>query len=179
MTLALAPRLLTVPLVGLHPVTLEEANALLVRFGHRLGPVERPFRSECFVLELDGEAVSVAVSASAVSDTIVGEIDGQPIEYRRDEVVELARLASSEPWANRVMIRLWREACAPRWTCWPVRAAVSYSKNAMHRGDLYRFDGWTRIRTDAGSSGGGAWSRKRYASDAVHGSKSLWVWRYA
>lgn len=166
-----------VPLVSLVPVTLEDANALLVRFEHKLGPVNRPFRSEAFAMLVDARPVGVVVSASTVSDRITGEIDGERVDYGRMEVVELARLAA-EPWASRVMIRLWREVLAPRWDSWRVYAAVSYSHNAMHKGDLYRFDGWTRIRTDAGSSGGGAWTRKRYATDAVHGSKSLWVWRY-
>ena len=93
-------------------------------------------------------------------------------------MVELARLGASVPWASRVILRLWRETCAPRWKCWPVRAAVSYSHNAMHTGNLYRFDGWRPVRDDCGSSGGGSWSRPRYATDVVHGKKTLWLWRY-
>jgi hypothetical protein len=171
-TLAAQLDLLVVPICGLFPVDLERANALLVEWGHRLGPVNRPFRSEAFVLNLDGRAIAAAVSASIVSDTVAG--------YGRQEVVELARLGRdpAHPWVLRVMLRLWREVCAPRWACWPVRAAISYSKNSMHAGDMYRFDGWEKGRTDCGSSGGGAWSRKRYAEDAVHGSKTLWLWRY-
>lgn len=170
--IATQPRLLDVPMAGLYPIGLDQANRLLVdRWHHRLGPVNRPFRSEAFVLDLQGEPVAVAVSASTVSNTVAG--------YRRDQVVELARPAG-EPWATRVMLRLWREACAPRWACWPVLAAISYSHNAMHRGDLYRFDGWERITTHAGKSGaGGNWSRARYAGLPQSGSKSLWVWRYA
>jgi hypothetical protein len=167
-----APRLITYPLVGLQPVSVDYANLLLVRWQHRLGEVHRPFRSEAFVLELDGRPLSLAVSASAVSATVAG--------FDRGEVVELARLCSAPDaaWASRVMIRLWRAVCAPRWASWPVKAAISYSQNAHYRGDLYRFDGWEKIREDAGSSGGGAWSRKRYAGDAVYGKKTLWLWRY-
>lgn len=164
------PALLSVPMVGLYPVGLAEANRLLVEWGHRLGPCNRPFRQESFALELDGRPVAVAISASIVHGPVAG--------YGLHEVVELARLAAAEPWANRVMLRLWREACAPRWECWPVKAAVSYSHNAHHRGDLYRFDGWERVTATAGSGGGGAWSRKRYAGDATAGRKTLWVWRY-
>lgn len=162
-------RLLDVPMAGLYPIDVDDANDLLVRWHHKLGPCERPFRSEAFVLELQGEPISVAISASTVSDTVGG--------YGRQEVVELARLASSTPWTNRVMLRLWREACAPRWKCWPVKALISYSHNAMHSGDLYRFDGWEKVREDCGSNGGGPWSRKRYAGDVVRGSKTLWVYR--
>ncbi|HEX8867340.1 MAG TPA: hypothetical protein VF821_16905 [Lentzea sp.] len=163
-------RLIDVPMAGLYPCDLDDANALLVAWGHKLGPVDRPFRSEAFTLELDGQPIAVAVSASAVGSPVAG--------YTRGQVVELARLGSREPWVTRVMLRLWREVCAPRWECWPVLAAISYSKNAMHRGDIYRFDGWEKIREDCGSSGGGAWSRKRYATDPVHGKKTLWRWRY-
>lgn len=166
------PRLLTIPIVGLMPISVDHANALLVAWEHKLGPVNRPFHQEAFALEHDGRPVAVAVSGSIVSATVAG--------YDRGEVVELTRQAAApdSPWANRVLIRLWRECCARLWPCWPVRAAVSYSKNSMHRGDLYRFDGWEKVTESAGSSGGGAWSRKRYATDAVHGSKTLWLWRY-
>lgn len=128
---------------------------------------------QAFALELDGEPVSVAVSASIVSDTVGG--------LRRTEVVECARLCSepTKRWANRLMIRLWREVCGPRWPDWEPVAAVSYSQNAHHPGDLYRFDGWHKLTDKAGtSSGGGAWTRKRYATDAVMGPKSLWLWPY-
>jgi hypothetical protein len=163
-------RLLDVPISGVYPCPVAEANTLLERFGHALGPARRPFRQEAFVLEVDGGPVAVAVSASIVNGPVAG--------YDRQEVVELARLAAAVPWANRVMLRLWREVCAPRWASWPVRAAVAYSQNARHPGNLYRFDGWEKVRDDAGSSGGGSWSRKRYATDAAHGRKTLWVWRY-
>jgi len=59
-----------------------------------------------------------------------------------------------------------------------VKAAVSYSHNTMHRGDLYRFDGWEKVKDDCGSSGGGTWGRKRQNTEAVYGRKSLWVYRY-
>ncbi len=166
------PLLLAVPISALMPILPEDANHLLVEWGHRLGPVNRPFRQEAYTLELHGRPISVAVSASIVSNTVAG--------YARTEVVELARLCSApgSAWATRVMLRLWREACAPVWNCWPVRAAISYSHNAMHKGDIYRFDQWEKVREDCGSNGGGSWSRPRYASDAVKGSKTLWVWRY-
>jgi antitoxin VapB len=164
-------RLLEVPLVGLYPCSIDTANTCLIRWGHKLGACKRPFRSEAFGLELDGQVIAIAISASIVSDHIAG--------YQRDEVVELARLAAANGWANRIMLRLWREVCAPRWQCWPVKAAVSYSHNAMHSGDLYRFDGWEKNRCDAGSSGGGTWSKKRDKSETVYGKKSLWLWKYS
>lgn len=163
-------RLFDVPIVGVFPITVADANTLLVEWGHKLGACNRPFHQEAFALEVQGRPVAVAVSASIVNGPVGG--------YERNETVELARQAACEPWANRLMIRLWRETCAPLWPCWPVKAAVSYSKNSMHSGDLYRFDGWEKVRTDAGSRGGGGWSRERYAGEAALGPKTLWLWRY-
>lgn len=177
LTAGLAPlangRLLDAPMVALSVLHIDDANNLLTRWGHRLGPIHRPFTMQAFGLELDGTPISVAVSASAVSDTVAG--------LQRTEVVECARLCSdpSKRWANRLMLRLWREVCAPRWPDWKPIAAISYSQNAHHRGDLYRFDGWVQLSDRAGaSSRGGAWTRKRYATDAVYGPKTLWLWPY-
>lgn len=169
---ATQPMLFAAPIAGVYPIGMGEANELLVRWEHRLGPINRPFRSEAYALMLDQRPVAVAVSTSIVNGPVAG--------YERQEVVELGRLCA-EPgnrWANRVMLRVWREVAAPRWKCWPVKAAVSYSHNAMHRGDILRTDGWTKVRDDCGSSGGGLWSRKREQGEAVYGSKSLWVWIY-
>ncbi len=164
-------RLFEAPVVGLYQIAVHRANELLAMWGHKLGPCGRPFHSEAFAIEFHGDPIAVAISASVVNGPVGG--------LERDQVVELARLAARVRWANRVMLRLWRETCAPAWPCWPVRAAVSYSHNAMHSGNLYRFDGWEKVREDCGSSGGGGtWGRPRADGDAVRGSKTLWLWRY-
>jgi hypothetical protein len=79
------------PLAGLTPVTLATANALLRRWDHYLGPVNRPFGSQAWVLDVCGDPVSVAVSCSTVSETAAG--------LRRGELVELARLCSDR-WSR-------------------------------------------------------------------------------
>lgn len=162
------------PPVGLEFISIEQANELLVAWGHYLGPCNRPFGMQAFALHLHGQPVSISISASAVS----GHIPVGDREYQRGEIVELARLCSCEPWATRVMLRLWREVGAKLWPYWPVTAAIAYSQNSRHEGDIYRFDGWERVRDNCGSSGGGAWSRKRYSTDAARGKKTLWLWRY-
>ena len=157
---------------GLTAVDRRQANTLLTEWGHYLGPCDRPFGAEGWVLEVAGRPVSVAVSASIVSSTAAG--------FDMREVVELARLCSAPGarWATRPMLRLWREVAAPAWRYWPVRAAVAYSANQRHPGDIYRFDGWQRVAVQAGSSGGGTWSGKRSDDHAARGAKSLWLWRY-
>lgn len=164
--------LIDLPVCGVYPIPLRDANELLVGWNHRLGILNRPFRNEAWALMVDGRPVALATSSSIVNGPVAG--------HSVQEVVELSRLCA-EPgntWANRVMLRMWREVCAPRWPLWDVKAAVSYSHNAMHKGDIYRTDGWERVRTDAGSSGGGTWSTRREEGDVKRGSKSLWVWRY-
>ena len=163
-------RLVESPICGVYRMDMDVANALLMVWGHRLGPCHRPFGQEAYSLEVLGSPVAVAISASIVHGPVAG--------YQRDEVVELARLGAAVPWANRVMLRLWRETCAQRWRYWPVAAAVSYSHNAMHRGDLYRFDGWEKVTDNCGSTGGGTWSRPRRLGDAALGKKTLWLFRY-
>lgn len=170
----------SVPLVGLVSIDASEANALLDEWGHYLGPTARPFPpTQAFALDMEGEPIAVATSDGIIGDTSAG--------YARSEAVELSRLCvrPGERWATRVMLRLWREKCAPRWKCCAPRAghaplaAVAYSKNDRHEGRIYRFDGWERVTTRAGSSGGGQWSHKRAKNDAANGAKTLWVWRFA
>lgn len=168
--LSVPQRLVSVPIVGLVPIDMDEANALVVEYGHNLGPCDRPFRSEGWALDVMGDPVAVAITASIVSSTAAG--------YKCSSVVELARLASRERWANRVMLRLWREVAAPRYLPWTPVAAIAYSQNDRHEGRLYRFDGWEKFTSTGGSSGGGTWTKPRAADDEVSGSKTGWVWRY-
>ncbi len=144
------------PIVGLVAVSVDEANALLEEWGHYLGPTTRPFPpTDAYALDVECEPVAVATSDGIVGDTSAG--------YARAEAVELSRLCTrpGEQWATRVMLRLWREKCGPKWPCVkpragePPLAAVAYSKNDRHEGRIYRFDGWTRVTTTAGNSGGG------------------------
>jgi hypothetical protein len=184
-------------LLGTAPAAFESldmaaGNELLVAWGHRLGVLNRPFSQRCYALFVDGEPVSLAMSAAPVGTPVQAEPDeidpdGKVVRrgerLRRQEVVELARLCSApgQAWASRVMIRVWREVFARRWPDGPVSAAVSYSQNAHHRGDLYRFDGWTKVRERTGNQPGRncTWTRSRAADHPARGLKSLWVWRYS
>lgn len=154
-------------------VDIDLANDLLDRWRHYLGPCRRPFGRQAWCLQVEGQPVAVAVSASAVSSHIVGPGDER---LSRRQLVELARLCSAEPWATRVMLRLWRELAARAWPYWRVDAAIAYSLNQRHEGRIYRFDGWARLTNRAGSAGGGTWSKRRSADDPARGAKSLWLW---
>jgi hypothetical protein len=159
-------------MAGVECCDMDVANSYLESWGHRLGAIHRPFHAEAFVFTLFGQPIAVAVSASIVSSTVA--------EFRRQDVVECARLCSAPgyAWASRIMLRLWREVCVACWPCWEVKAAVSYSQNAHHSGNLYRFDGWSKASEQAGSRGGGTWTHTRSPEDAAAGKKTLWIWRY-
>jgi hypothetical protein len=170
----MTPRLLDVPMVSLTVIEPDEANGLFVAWGHRLGACNRPFTQMGYALLLDGEPISAAMSASTVGATSGG--------YPRQEVVELARLCSRPhfAWSTRVMIRLWRAVCAPRWPDWPIIAAVSYQQNAHYTGNIYRFDGWEKVDGDCGASTQRNHGRPAYEdAPQTRGSKSLWIWKYA
>ena len=160
------------PIANVEQIDLDLANRLLAAWGHTIGEIERPYGMEAYGLHAQGHFVSVAVSASTISATAA--------DYHRQEIVECARLCSdpAENWATRVMLRLWRECCAPLWHCWPVLAAVSYHQSNRQTGNLYRFDGWEKVAEDCGSSGGGTWTKEREADAPAGGPKTLWLWRY-
>ncbi|MBO2461185.1 hypothetical protein [Actinomadura violacea] len=159
---------------GWATIPLEQANTLLTAWRHSLGPVRRPFGSQAWLLDVGGTPAAVAVSCSIVSPTVHS--------FRRNQVVELARLCSAPDarWATRVALRLWREVAATRWPYWHVAAAVSYSQNARHGGDIYRFDGWTKVSTKCGNetSATATWSKVRDRHHPARGPKTLWLWRF-
>lgn len=166
---------LLVPAAGFFETDLGVANALIEDWGHYLGVNKRPFGAQAWRLDVAGEPVSVAISASTVSSTVAG--------FGRGHVVELARLCTKpgQRWATRVMLRLWREIGGPAWQqrYWRPVAAVAYSDNTRHPGNIYRLDGWRRVTDAAGSTGGGTWSTARGADHPARGPKSLWLWEYA
>jgi hypothetical protein len=157
------------PLISFDFIKDVLADEKLAEWGHWLGGCNRPFGRQSFGLFLGGELVSVAVSASTVNAKCGG--------YDRQEVVELARLASHPDHRDmtRVCLRLWRKVAGELWSrkYWPVEALVSYSDNTRHKGDIYRFDGWKKIKEVPGGIAGGNWNRgKKY------NPKTIWSWNY-
>lgn len=154
------------PLASFDVIDERRADAALVEWGHYLGECERPYGVQSFGLEIAGELVSVAVSASTAGVTAGG--------WPRRKVVELARLATKpgHQWATRVTLRLWRELAPACWAkYWPVDALVSYSDTTRHKGDIYRFDGWVKVAEVRGSTGGGTYSTVKKATP-----KAVWVY---
>lgn len=160
-------------IITFRTVKLAEANELLTRWDHPLGPCHRPFGSMSNVLVVDGEPVAVTVAASIVSPTVDS--------YARRQVVELARIgrAPEARWALRPTLRLWRAVLAHRWPYWPVEAAVSYALPGTP-GDIYRFDGWRRVKECKPARPGksSTWSRPSASDQIGDGRKTLWIFEY-
>lgn len=155
-------------------ISKRDANALLDRWQHPLGPWRRPFGAQYFGLAVNGEAAAVAVSGSTVGATSAG--------YKRREVVELGRIARSpkHPGIMRVMLHLWRDYLAKRWerNYWPVAAAVSYALPGK-AGNLYRLDGWRNLGFVKPWTYAGGYSNPSVANGIADGRKRLLVYPYA
>lgn len=157
--------MLVPPIAHLEAIDRDELNRCLVAWGHRMGPWTRPcFAFEAFhALFEHGRPVAVAAAGETPRE-VVGDTG-----LLRAEVVELGRLCAERPGLNRIMLRLWREMVFPALArAHDRRLAVSYQDEALHNGNIYRFDGWRRI--GRGISGGNdARSGRRHRSLAIWG----------
>jgi hypothetical protein len=151
------------PAAAFDSIELAEANALLERWEHKMGPLERG-NSGCehaHALFVHGEPVGVATTSSLIREHVGGGLS----YINRDNGAELSRLCASNPWACRVVLRLWREVVFPGLKR---QYAISYQDKNLHTGATYRNDGWKRL---AYSSSG---------TDSRSGRKGrqkwIWVW---
>ena len=130
------------PAIHIAAIDREMLNQCLVAWEHKMGIYARPsYAIEAHhALFHHGQPVAVTAASETVRETI-GDTG-----LRRSEVVELARLCACRRDLCRPMLRLWRELL------WPDIAAahgrdfaVSYQDEALHSGDVYRFDGWLEV----------------------------------
>ena len=154
------------PVVHIERINRDQLNRCLVDWGHRMGPFTRPAYAidAHYALFHNGAAVAV----TSASDT-VREVVAQT-GLRRDQCVELARLCAARPHLCRPMLRLWREFIFPALAERHGRQiAVSYQDEALHSGDVYRFDGWAMIGKGGGTGTDNRTGRK--------GRKlGVWAW---
>lgn len=160
------------PLVSFDKIELEDANRLLVQWGHKMGPLERGNEAGShFALYHHGRPVAVAMASSLIRECVGGGLG----HMTRADTVELSRLCAERKGLCRVAVRLWREYVLPDLTIPGAAAseryaqAISYQDADLHNGNTYRFDGWKR---EAFSSSG---------TDQRSGKKGrrkwIWVWR--
>lgn len=151
------------PIASFDPIDLGHANELLTEWGHRMGPLLRGNSGalHCHALFVHGHPVGVACTSSLIFKHVGGGLS----HLTRRNTVELSRLCASEPWACRVVLRLWRELVLP---ATGATSAISYQDADLHTGNTYRFDGWKRAAYARGTPDlrSGRKGRNRY----------IWVW---
>lgn len=126
------------PIASFEAVPLADANALLTRWGHKMGPCLRGNSlGWSHALMHEGQPVAVTVTASLIRERV-----GGAAELTRDNTIELARLCAVRGGLCRVAIRLWREFVFP---ALGYANAISYQDADLHNGNTYRFDGWKRL----------------------------------
>ncbi len=119
--------------------SIAEANQELVRWGHKMCPMNRPDYGDVTAQGLyhDGRIVALTCTAGLVRETVAG------VHFlHRSCAIELARLCAERPGLCRVALRLWREFTFPSTG---KEYAVSYQDADLHNGNIYRFDGWVRF----------------------------------
>lgn len=149
-------------MVTFDPISLEEANASLSRWGHKMGPCMRGnARGWSHALFYEGRPVAVTITATLIRERVAGDAN-----LTRENTIELARLCAERGGLCRVAIRLWREFVFPALR---YQYAISYQDADLHNGNTYRFDGWRRLPTIAHSGIDSRSGRKGR-------NKWVWVW---
>ena len=150
------------PFVSFDRVALAEANDLLIKWGHKMGALNRGNQGAiCHVLANDGQAMALTTASNLIAPVVGGGCDWMT----RENTIELSRLCAVRPGLCRVALRLWREFVFP-----PLgyQFAVSYQDADLHNGNTYRFDGWDRV------------GRSRSGTDTRSGrpGRDKWVWMW-
>lgn len=149
------------PIASLVPISLNQANDLLIGWEHKMGQLRRGNGySRCCALLHNGEPVALATASTLICEVVAGCPD-----LTRSNTVELSRLCAARPGLCRVMLRMWREFVFP---ALGFAYAVSYQDADLHTGNTYRFDGWKRV---AYSHSG---TDRR--SGRMGRNKWIWVW---
>lgn len=149
------------PRVSFEPCSLAEANALLVAWEHKMGPLERgDQRGWAEVLRHEGKPVAVCTASYLIRERV-----GNAPWLTRENTVELSRLCACRPGLCRVMLRLWREFVFPTL---PFAWAMSYQDADLHAGHTYRTDGWERV------------AKSHSGTDTRSGrpGRDKWIWQW-
>lgn len=149
------------PIAELVPISLDQANVLLIEWKHKMGPLSRGNQGAwCHALLHNGDPIAITTASYLIAARV-----GGAASLTRDNTLELSRLCAARPGLCRVMLRMWREFVFPMLD-FPV--AMSYQDADLHTGNTYRFDGWKRV---AFSHSGADTRSGRPGRD-----KWVWVW---
>lgn len=189
------------PAVAFYRVDLKEAQDLLIRWRHPLHlpeaeypagrPYTRPFGRMPFVMEDRGRPAAVVVIASSVNASVARDRS-----LHRYNTLDLARIARSpdrrDQGCLRAVLRISRDYLVPLWLSaypgWSARSAELCGGRAQIRalastslpgtsGGMYRFDGFTKVRTSTGAKGGRRQKPSR-ANAIADGARGLWIFEY-
>lgn len=150
------------PLLSFDAIELREANILLAKWGHKMGPLKRGNQGAICHALFHGDS---PIAITTVSTLIAPVVGGGLRDLNRDNTRELSRLCAARTGLCRVAIRLWREFVFPSLGC---QFAISYQDADLHNGNTYRFDGWKRAAF--------AHSGKDTRSQRPGRDKWVWVW---
>lgn len=162
------------PPIEVRQLKRKQSNVLTGAW-HDLGAETRLFSYTAFGLYVLDEPIAVATAGTTVNASVE-----QSAGLNRVNTIELTRICrSSAPHAKgvlRAMLRLWRDFLAvPYWafrTDVEKRALVTYSMPGKKGGNLYRFDGWVRLRDCRPWHGNGTWQN----GSRVGTPEGLWVY---
>lgn len=188
------------PVVAFYQIDIREAEKLLIAWRHPLHlptdehpagrPYTRPYGSMAFVMEDRGRAAAAVVLASTINTSVCKERG-----WHRYNTVDLARIARSpdrrDQQCLRAVLRIARDYLTPLWLGayprWDARsaelcgrpqiAALSSTSLPGTPGQMYRFDGFERVRVSTGAKGGGH-QRPSAANAIADGARGLWVFPY-
>ena len=149
-----------IPTVTFEEICLADANACLVAWNHKMGPLERGNKSGVhYALYHEGRPVAVAMTSTLIRERVGGGLT----HLTRENCCELSRLCAERAGLCRVALRLWREFVFPTIK---YDFAISYQDADIHNGNTYRFDGWKRE----------AFSRSGTDSRSGRKGRSKWIW---
>lgn len=159
--------LLIDPLFGFDRIDRDELNDCLVRWGHRMGPINRPEYTPPidFVLRENGEPISVIAADTLIRDTC---------NFTRADAFEMSRMcaAPERRGLSSLMMRMWRAFAYPLIVdAWKAPWVVSYQDAVRHTGNLYRFDGWLVVGYSASGS-----DPRALPGTATVKRKVIWGW---
>jgi hypothetical protein len=196
------------PLVAFYEVDMAEAEELLIDWRHPLHlptdqctscgrphpqgrPYERPYIRRPFVMEDQGRVAACVVLATTINTSVCKDRG-----WHRYNTVDLARIARSPDRRDtkclRAVLRITRDYLVPLWLGqyekWdaqsarlcgrPQVAALSSTSLPGTPGDMYRFDGFEKIRVSKGPKGGGGHQKASAANEIADGARGLWVYQY-
>lgn len=158
-------RLFDDPFVSFDRIERDEMNDCLVRWGHRMGPINWPEYTKPidFALRRHGRPVAVIAADTLIRDTC---------DLTRANAFELSRLCGPDHGMCADAMWMWRHFAYPLIAqTWGTPWVISYQDASRHKGFLYRYDNWLVV----GYSVSGRDPRAAPGTAAVS-RKVIWGW---